>query len=219
MSKTTEKKEVIVVAREGYSVLLDIEGQTFEIDCHVPINLGSMFPAEVLDRCASLSTHLRDGNLIYVDNDSRISDDVNAAPTINLLREETAQHITAQYTQSERDARRTNTELETRAKITQKTRDHIQEQVQRSKAQILNTDKKLSDKTVSATNDVDIMPKERKSAMTAGELTMKVSMDVDPASFEASQEAARVCREAAEDDDELLAKKEIAEQELKQEQE
>ena len=213
----TVKKEVIVVAREGYAVLLDIAGQTFDIDCHVPINLSSMFSAEVLDTCASLSSHLRDGNLVCVDSDARLSEDTNTVPKINLLREETAQHITSQYEQSERDVCRTNTELETRANITAATRKHIHDQVQQSKEQLLQADKKLLKKAVPTPADTEIVPKERQSAMAPNELTMKVSMDVDPATFTASQEAAKVRRESAEDADEFLAGKEIAAQELKQE--
>lgn len=209
------KKDIIVVAREGYAVLLEVDGRMFDIDCHEAVNLSNMFSVDVLERCSSLSTHLKDGNLVLFEDGTELSKDATASVEIKPLREETTQHITSQYDQVERDVNRTNIELETRANITEETRKHIQEQVQASKKEILQPDEKLLKKTIKAvqtTNEVASPPKERQNAMTVKELTMKVSMDISPEEFAKKQKASKNKLEAAEEADETRAEKEIAKQ-------
>ena len=201
------KKDIIVVAKTGYAVLLEIDGRTFDIDCHEAINLSNIFPASVLKKCSSLSTHLKDGNLVFFEKGTKLSEDVTASAKIEPLREETAQHITSQYDQTERDVNRTNMELETRANITEETRKHIQQQVQASKKKIFQTDKKLLSKTV---DNIDSLPKERQSAMTEKDLKMRVSMDISPEEFAKKQKALRNNFEAAEEADEIRAEAEIS---------
>lgn len=209
------KKDVVVVAREGYSVLLEIDGRMLDIDCHETINLSNIFPPEIIDRCASLSAHLKDGNLVLFEKGiTKLSEDATASVEIAPLREETAEHITSQYDQAERDSDRTNIELETRANITDNTRKHIQEQVQAGKKKILQTDQKLmaKAKVVQTANEVASQPKERQNAMTSDELTMKVSMDISPEAFAKKQAASKEKLEANEDADETRAEQEIAKQ-------
>lgn len=212
-----EKKDIIVVAREGYSVLLEIDKQMFDINCHKAVNLSKMFPVDVLERCSSLSAHLKEGNLILFEEGTELPKDVVASVKIKLLREETAEHITSQYDQTEKDASRTNMELETRANITEETRKLIQSQVQVGKEKILQTDKKLT-KTIemaqNTTDEVVSSTKDRQDAMTSEELTMKVSMDVSPEQFAAKQVAARASLEATAKENEARAEKEIAEQNI-----
>lgn len=208
------KKDVIVVAREGYSVLLDVDSRMFDIDCHKAINLSDMFSADILDRCASLSAHLKDGNLVLFDGSTELSEDITASATITPLREETAEHITAQYQQAERDSNRTNMELVTRANITEDMRKHIQAQVQAGKDKILQADQKLlaKAKAVQTSNAVDTRPKDRQTAMTPAELTMKVSMDISPKAFAEKQAASKRKLEDADEADESRAEQEIAKQ-------
>lgn len=210
------KKDIIVVAREGYSVLLEVDGRMFDIDCYESVNLSNIFPADVLERCSSLSTHLKDGNLILFEEGTKLSKDATASVEIKPLREEAAQHIILQYDQTERDVSRANMELETRANITEGTRKHIQEQVQAGKEEILQIDKKFLKNTVKAvqtTNEVATPPKARQDAMTPKELTMKVSMDVSPEEFTKKQAVSKEKFEATEEADEARAEKEIAKQE------
>ena len=207
------KKDIIVVAREGYSVLLEVDERTFDIDCHEPVNLSNIFPEDTLKKCSSLSTHLKDGNLVLFKAGTKLSKDVTVSAEIKPLREEKVQHITAQYEQTERDVNRTNIELETRSNITEETRKHIQEQVQAGKKEILNTDKKFLQKTVQTTKEAITPPKARQNAMTVEELTMKVSMDVSPEEFTKKQAVSKENLEAAGDADEVRAEKEIAKQE------
>lgn len=210
------KKDIIVVARKGYSVLLEVDGRMFDIDCYEPVNLSNIFPADILERCSSLSTHLKDGNLILFEEDTKLPQNAVAPAGIKPLREETAEHITAQYTQSERDSNRTNVELETRAGITDETREYIQDQVQANKTLILQKDKKLLSKI--NPKDSDIQPKERQHAMTPEELTMKVSMDVNPDTFAQKQVESTEKLDASINADEDRAEEEIAKQNSEQDQ-
>ena len=210
------KNDIIVVAREGYSVLLNIDGRTLDIDCHEAVNLSSMFTADVLERSSSLSTHLDDGNLVYCDKDIKLSKDTTAIKKITLLRPEKAQHIVSQYTQAERDVSRTNMELETRANITAETRKQIQDQVQVSKKEILQADQKFVN-TIQTVNETTTVPKERQNAMTADELQMKVTMDIDPEEFTKKQADAKVAFDASDAKDEERAETEIIFQENNEE--
>ena len=210
------KKDIIVVARKGYSALLNVDGRMFDVDCHEAINLSNIFSADVLERCSSLSTHLASGNLVYFEQGTVLSKDVTASVEIKPLREEAAQHIISQYDQAERDVKRTNMELETRANISEETRNHIQERVQEGKKEILQTDRKFLTKTIKAvqtTNEVVSPPKDRQNAMTVNELTMKVSMDISPAEFAKKQAASKDKLISGEEADEERAEQEIAEQE------
>ena len=210
-----EKKDIIVVAREGYSALLEIDGRMFDINCHEAVNLSKIFPIDVLEKCSSLATHLENGNLVFFEQDTVLPEDTTASRKIKPLREGTAAHITLQYDQTERDANRTNMELETRANITEETRKHIQSQVQAGKEEILQTDKKFLKtivKTVQTADGVVSPAKERQDAMTPEELTMPVSMDVSPEVFAANQAASGAKRVAIEEKNEARAEKEIAKQ-------
>ncbi|MCK4826881.1 hypothetical protein KA005_64695 [bacterium] len=211
-----EKKDIIVVAREGYSVLLEIDGRMFDIDCHEVINLSEMFPIDVLEKCSSLSIHLKDGNLVLFEPGIELSEDT-VSIEIKPLREETAEHITSQYDQVEKDVNRTNMELETRANITEDTRKHIQAQVQASKEKILQSNEKLlanAIETIRTTNEVANSPKERQNAMTPEELAMKVSMDISPETFAEKQVALGAKFAATVEADEERAEKEIAQQDV-----
>ena len=215
--KKQEKKDVIVVAREGYSVLLEINGRVFDINCHEAVNLSKIFPVDVLKRCSSLDAHLENGNLVFFEQGTKLSKDTTASIKIKPLREGTAEHITSQYDQTERDVNRTNIEMETRANITEDTREHIQAQVQAGKEKILQTDKKLLKKTVKAVQTIGALvssPKERQDVMTPEELTLKVSMDVSPEVFAKKQAASGAKLEATKEANETRAEKEIAKQDL-----
>ena len=210
-----EKKDIIVVAREGYSVLLEIDKQMFDINCHEAVNLSKMFSVDVLERCSSLAAHLKDGNLVFFGEGDDLSANVVAPVKIKPLREETAEHIMSQYDQAEKDASRVNMELETRANITAETRKHIQSQVQEGREKILQETKKLTkiiDMTQTTADGVVSPVKERQDAMTSKELMLKVSMDVSPETFAEKQAAISARLEAAAEESETRAEKEIAKQ-------
>lgn len=209
-----EKKDIIVVAREGYSVLLEIDGRMFDINCHEAVNLSKIFSADVLEKCSSLDTHLKNGNLIFFEQGDTLPEGTTSVK-IEPLHERSAEHIISQYNQAERDAKRTNIEMETRANITEDTREYLQAQVQKSKEEILQTDKKLLTKTVKTTQTADgvVSPvKKRQDTMTPEELTMEVSMDVSPEVFAEKQAAFGAKRVATKEENEARAKEEIAKQ-------
>jgi hypothetical protein len=208
-----EQKDIIVVARTGYSVLLEVDGRMLSIDCYSPVNLSNIFSADILEKCSSLSAHLKDGNLIFFeDGVTGLSKDVTAPVKIKSLREETAQHILSQYDQAERDAKRTNIELETRANIEDNTRKYIQEQVQENKEAILRRDRKFLVKTAQTADDIDAFSAARQNAMTMEELSMKISMDVTQEEFVRKQVEAKEKIATGGTIDEERAEKEIAKQ-------
>lgn len=209
-----EKKDIIVVAREGYSALLEIEGRIFDINCHEEVNLSKIFSANVLEKCPSLETHLKNGNLIFFKQGDTLPKGTTSVK-IESLHERTAEHIISQYNQAERDVNRTNIEMETRANITEDTREYLREQVQKNKKKILQTDKKLLTKTVKTTQTADgvVSPvKKRQDKMTPEELTMIVSMDVSPEAFAEKQVASEAKRVATREENEARAEEEIAKQ-------
>ncbi len=203
------KSDIIVVAKEGYSVLLEIDGRMLDIDCHESVNLSEIFSVDILEKCSSLSTHLKDGNLIILKEDTELFVDTTAVK-IEPLREETALHITSQYTQAEKDVNRTNIELETRANITENTCKHIQERVQASKEAILKTDQKiLTKKTAQTTDDIDKTPVIRKNSMTPKELALTVTMDISASEFADKQIKNKAALDAGAVADETRAQNEI----------
>jgi len=219
MVEQEEKKieDVIVVAQEGHQVLLDIDGRTLSIDCHESVNLSDMFLPEVIDRCSSLATSLKVGHLVKCSEDDKLTVDTVSPSTIQTLRPETASHIAAQYTQAERDVKRTNMEIQTRSNITAETRRLIEEQVQVSKDEIHRVDHKFSKKDDAAAKverEMDSVPMGRQDAMSVSELSMNVSMDVPADEFNERQQEAKLKLDAAEDADEARAGAEIAQQEV-----
>lgn len=213
MTAQEKIKDVIVVAREGYSVLLDIDGDTLSITCHESINLSKRYITDIISRCASLEAHLKEGNLVRCDDAAEFSVDITAPTTIPQLHLESASHILSQYDQASRDSTRTHTELETQANITADTRKIIQEQVNESKRAIQATDNKfLKIPATQVEAKIDVTPHKRETAMNSSELMLKVSMDVSPETFIAKQQQDKERLEAAEDENEAMAEKEIAKQ-------
>jgi len=210
-----EKKDLIVIARKGYAVLLQIDGKTYDIDSYTPVNLSNMYSAETLEKSQSLAAHLKAGNLVFFEKGTKLSKDPTAISKIKPLREERAEHITAQYDQAARDSNRTNIELETRANITKETSDYIQEQVKAERDALMNKRKEHIERVVSSMKTTENKMAQRQNAMTPNELMMKVSMDVTPEKFAEKQAISKKNREQAEVADEVRAENEIAMQEIK----
>lgn len=210
-----QEKNIIVVAREGFSVLLNIGTQTLDIDCHQPVNLSKMFPKDVLDCCASLSTHLREGNLVYYEKGSKLPKDFNKVQIKPLLRVE-AKHIEAQFKQSEKDASRTHIEMKTRTDITNETCKLIQDQVEVNKKQLFQQNQKLVKKVKQTVDKIDA-PMEQPKVTSPDGLLMKVSMDVSPEAFAEKMAAAKEKNEAVEQANEVSAEAEIAKRDAEQE--
>ena len=216
LTEPEKLEDVIVVAQDGYSVLLDIDKDTLAINCHESVNLSNRYTAEVILKCSSLATHLKAGNLVRCTEDAEFSVDAAAPVTVPQLKLESASHILSQYDQASRDSTRTHTELETQANITAATRKNIQEQVNSSRLAIQATDNKFLNKRTAAAKveaEMDVTPKMRETSMDSSELLLKVSMDISPEAFTEKQQQDRERLEAAEDANEAVAQKEIAKQE------
>lgn len=211
-----QEKNITVVAREGSSVLLNIGTQTLNIDCHRPVNLSKMFSKDVLDCCVSLSTHLREGNLVYYKKGSKLPKDSNKVQIKSLRRVE-AKHIEAQFEQSEKDANRTHIEMKTRTDITNETRKLIQDQVETNKKQLFQQNQKLVRKVKQTVDKIDTPMEQPKKATSPDGLLMKVSMDVSPEAFAEKMAAAKEKNEAVEQANEASAKAEIAKRDAEQE--
>jgi len=206
------KKDIVVIAQKGYSVLLKVDGKMLDIDCYTPVNLSNIFSVDVLEKCASLSTHLQDGNLIYFDEGTELLEDINAPVKIKPLKEEAAQHIIAHYDKVEKDSNQLDLGIKTNTDITDDTRECIQERVKISKEKILQPDKKFLKRavaTVRTSDETGAPSADRQNAMTAKELTMKVSMDVSPETFKQKQHMLKKSLEDNTSVDEARAKQEI----------
>lgn len=210
-----QEKDIVVVAREGDSVLLNVGTQTLDINCYQPVNLSKMFPKDVLDCCASLSTHLREGNLIYYEKGSELPKDSNKVQIKPLQRVE-AKHIGAQFEQSEKDANRTHIEIKTRTDITGETRKLIQDQVETNKKQLFQQNQKLVKKVKQTVHEIDV-PMKQPEVTTPNKLLMKVSMDVSPEAFAEKMAATKKEIDAAEQINEASAEAEIARHDTEQE--
>jgi len=204
------QKDIIVVAREGYTVLLNINEQTLDIDCYNPVNLSKMFSGDAIERCTSLEMHLQEGNLIYYENQELPKNPDKAR--VDVLRQANAKHIQAQYDQTARNVVRTDMELETQTNIDDAMRVGIQEQVQAGKAKILQTGQKRAQRAEQSVREVDV-PLEKRNAMTPDELNLKVSMDVSPDEFMQKQKALKKKFDDNVNADEIRAEKEIISQE------
>ena len=200
-----DKKDVIVVARRGYSALVNFGVQTLDIDCYNPVNLSDMFSEDVIKECTSLNSHLAAGNLIYYEEGQELPEDPNAK-YIKKLRQDAAKHLEAQYEQKEQGDT-ANMSLETITNVDKHMQDHIQEQVAKNREAIIQKDQAILKKGV-ITENVDSVPKERKTAMTEDELLMKVSMDVDPKDFVAKQQAQKIAMDRKESNEALRAEQE-----------
>ena len=198
-----QEKSIVVVACKGSSVLLNIGTQTLDIDCYQPINLSKMFPKDVLDRCASLSAHLREGNLVYYEEGSELPKDSNKV-SIKSLQQVEATHISAQFEQSERDTNRTHSEIKTRADITDETRKLIQDQVEANKKPLFQQNQKLVKKVKQTVHEIDA-PMEQPKATIPSKSLLKVSMDVSPEAFAKKMATAKEKIEATEQANETSA--------------
>lgn len=210
-----QEKNIIVVARKGDSVLLNVGTQTLDINCYQPVNLSKMFPKDVLDCCASLSTHLREGNLVYYEKGSELPKDSNKVQ-IKPLRQVEAKHIDAQFEQSEKDVNRTHIEIKTRTDITDETRKLIQDQVETNKKQLFQQNQKLVKKVKQTVHEIDV-PMKQPEVTTPNKLLMKVSMDVSPEIFAEKMADSKKKIETAEQVDEASAEAEIVKHDAEQE--
>lgn len=209
-------KQFIVVARPGYQVLLNIAQDCLTIDAFNPVNLNEMYNEEVLQNCASLQTHLRDGNLVeYIDQE--LPKDPNKQK-IDALRKSTAQHIDAQFAQTARDKDHPQMQIETKTENVNDTLDKsLQEQVTNSREEIEADAQKIGknvndsyEKLADAPTPPDTTA-EPGSAMDKSKLTLKVSMDVPQEEFIKKQQAALEQQEEANEKAEHEAHKEVDE--------
>lgn len=183
-----QEKSFIVVAKEGYNVLLDINNQTLMIDCHNAINLSEMFSPDVLKQCSGLQAHLRDGNLVEYDG-RELSKDPNDAQ-ITKLNEIAEQQIKAQFSQHSGRDDAFNINIETSSDITDKVRKDIDERLEKNRDDIVKQDNKLLKHLVKDSDESESVsdPVFNDSHMTEKELHLNVTMDVDNNTFKAIQE-------------------------------
>jgi len=206
-----KEKSIIVVAKDGYNVLLDINKQTFMIDCHKAINLSEMFPPDVLEQCSSLQAHLRDGNLVYYKGE-KLSEDPNDAQ-INKLHEIAEHQIEAQFSQHSGRADAFNIEIETASTVSDNMRKNIDARIEKNRADIVTQDNKLlKHLKTQATKVAD--PIYSSECMSEDDLHLKVTMDIDDKKFADIQKQSHEENLEKEEMAENTAKTEIDKQNL-----
>lgn len=192
-----QSSDVVVVARKGYQVLLNVGPQTLDIDCYVPINLSHMFSDSQLENCASLRAHLEDGNLVSFTGQSLPKDPRVVA--IPKLQEATATKIETLYSQKPVIAR---TQFSTDSDVDDEMCEDIQKRVIQGREEILDADKQLL-KSRENVNIVESSSLSEQSRVVKTEAPqMKVYMDVAPDTFVKKQHASHqrlVDQEVADD--------------------
>ena len=183
MEKT---KDIVVVARGGYQVLLNVGASILDISCYKSINLSKMFQEEILKTCTSLHSHLEDGNLVYYEGDKLPEDPT--APVIAKLNAATVSQIETNYTQSS-DNPRMNDKISTDTGIIPQMKKDIQAGVAKTKAEAAQEGKEQVKKH---TQREGVTPKSveypgRDSAIPPEKLKLAVTMDVSPEKFKEMQ--------------------------------
>jgi len=195
---TEQVKDIIVVARTGFQVLLNIGNDCLTIDAFNPINLSEMYDEDILRNCGSLIAHLRDKNLIYYDGQD-LPKDPNSKK-IDALQQSAAQHIQAQFKQTSQDAAHPNMLLKTDSEnVNENGEKTLQEQVTKYREQVEQENQKIRDKkakkihinTTVDSSQESLDPISSGPGMNKNQLNMKVSMDVDPQIFIEKQKANR----------------------------
>ena len=184
-----EKKDVVVVARQGYNVILNVGAHNLTIDSFEPVNLSNLFSEEQLKNCASLKAHREDGNLLNYAGEP-LPEDPHAVK-IKPLVEVASTKIEAEYTQKTQTAA-THMQVETEVEVDEAMKQNIQRRVKEGREEILAFDKKIlkSHKTKES-NVIDAGARPQKAvAMTSEKLKMNVTMDVDLVEFKKRQRAA-----------------------------
>ncbi len=217
---TEQVKDIIVVARKGFQVLLNIGNDCLTIDAFTPVNLSEMYEEDTLRNCGSLAAHLRDKNLVYY-NGQTLPKDPNSQK-IDSLRQSRAQHIQAQFKQTAQDINHPNMQLKTDTENVDENSGEktLQEQVTEYRTRIEQENQRIRDKKTkethnSANNMVDdsqksLDPTLSSPGMSKEQLNMKVSMDVDPQTFIEKQRANRKQFDDREQEAEKKALDEIA---------
>jgi hypothetical protein len=212
--KTQEKvKDIVVVARNGYQVLLNVGPHNLTIDCYTPVNLSELFPEEQLQKSSSLRAHLSQGNLIFYSDGQELPKNLHEI-SIKPMREVEETKIETTYKQSQQTAA-AHVRIETTNDIDDDFRETLQEKVAANRETILNTDKKILDKSAAKDNVVSTSdigtPLSQRGEMSASELRRTVTMDIDPADFKARQMAARKRLQEQDKADDIRIRNEIAE--------
>jgi hypothetical protein len=212
MLSENKEKDMIVVAKNGFSVLLEIGGRTLDIDCYNPVNLSEMFSEEVIKNCDSLRIHLKQENLVRYSGQDLVEDPNSAK--VEALKQSAAAKIEASYTQSP-DGDRSDMHLKTNAGIDENIKRELQKKINENKTDAQKRaeerSRKFLQKGAAEDNVVDSSTKnrERQHAMSKQELNMKVQMDVDRKDFISKQVARRKALDNTIQNDNLNAEKEI----------
>jgi hypothetical protein len=220
MLNSDEEKAIIVVASPGYQVLLNVGNDCLTIDAFNPVNLSQLYNTEILSKCGSLATHLRDGHLIMYTGEN-LPKDPNTQ-RINALRNSTAQHIEAQFSQTAQDSNHPDMQIETKAvNVNETNKVSLQQQVTESREASKKVESRLRaniakeyEHSASVTSDP---ARTVSDPDTKDLLKMKVSFDVDPKVFAAKQEASRKKLDTIAQQEEDDAQNEINQIESKEE--
>ena len=171
--KKNEKKSVVVVACPGYNCVLDIGNKRLQIDSYHPVNLSELFPTTVIKNCKSLQDHINNSTLKYYNGETLKQDpSENSINAVKITRVEPV----AQFTKSPL----------VQSPIAQK-EDVVTRAKQVRKTEIID------DNTPFTPNDT--------KALTAEELALPASADVNSDAFAAHQ------KKSAEMRKELIGKK------------
>lgn len=217
----SDEKVIIVVASPGYQVLLNVGNDCLTIDAFNPVNLSQLYNAETLSKCGSLASHLRDGHLIMYTGED-LPEDPNVQ-RISALRNSTAQHIEAQFSQTAQDPNHPNMQIETKAEnVNEISEVSLQQQVTESREVLENTESRIRANVAreydhSAAITLDPTQTATPDLSAKDTLKMKVSFDVDPEVFIEKQKASRKKLDIVAQQEENAAQEEINQIESKEE--
>jgi len=191
---SNQEKSVVVIAKKGYNVLLDIGKQTLMVDCYKSINLSEMFPQDVLEQCTSLQSHLRDGNLVFYAGEDLPEDPNNIQ--INKLNEIAEQQLSVKFSQHSGRTDAFNINIETTSDISDDIRKKIDAGIDKNRNDIVKQDNKILQHSV--TKSVESADKNdsplgrdpvfgESAHLSEDQLHFKVTMDVDDNTFNSIQ--------------------------------
>lgn len=211
---SSDHDELVVVAKLGYQVLLNVGRDCLVIDSFSPVNLNQLYDAETLNACGSLAAHLREGNLVKFEG-QKLPEDPNTQK-IEGLRQSEARHREAGYKQQPRNPVHANFEVETVAD-TVNPGDDLQQQVAQSRKEIQDDSriKTTISKGYTQSPAVDsgdaLNALQEEEELAPSKLRLKVSMDVSGDEFTQRQEASRIARAKQDEQFENTAAEEIEE--------
>jgi len=215
LKMNNQEKSVVVIAKEGYNVLLNVGDQVLMIDWYKPVNLSEMFSQDIIDQCTSLQSHLRDGNLVFYTEEKELPKDPNEVTIQKLSDLAAQQQINVEFSQKSGRADAVNIEIETTG-VSADVRKEIDKRIEKNRDEIVRQNNKLLEHCIQNTINPD-EPVKAGQHMTENELRLNVTMDVDNDVFKAVQEQGQKDITQKAEEDERAANFEIEKRNLENE--